>query len=204
MSGYQVNEIFLSVQGEGMRAGTLNVFVRFSGCNMQCDMEPGPLSPGGFACDTEFVSGRKLTLEELVKEISETGALCRSVIFTGGEPGLQVDWDLAVALKEQGYYLAIETNGTIDVANLCLDWVACSPKVAEHALKLRHARELRYVRGYGQGIPRPVIQAEHKLLSPAFDSHELNPRTLQWVIGLIRANPDWRLSVQMHNLWKVR
>jgi organic radical activating enzyme len=55
---YRVNEIFTSLQGEGVRAGTLNHFLRFFGCNLQCAVEPGPLSPGGFDCDTEFTSGR--------------------------------------------------------------------------------------------------------------------------------------------------
>ncbi|KKL89701.1 hypothetical protein LCGC14_1912030 [marine sediment metagenome] len=62
---YMINEIFYSLQGEGMRAGTANVFVRFSGCNMRCRKEAADDSPGGFDCDTEFVSGRRMTLEEI-------------------------------------------------------------------------------------------------------------------------------------------
>ncbi len=49
---YAVNEVFYSPQGEGVRAGTLNVFVRFQSCNLRCDDAPGPLSPGTFKCDT--------------------------------------------------------------------------------------------------------------------------------------------------------
>ena len=65
MREYTVNEVFYSLQGEGTRAGTANFFVRFTGCNMRCDDEPGEKSPGGFKCDTEFTSGRKLTFEGL-------------------------------------------------------------------------------------------------------------------------------------------
>src|SRR4051812_41214703 len=87
---YVVNEIFLSPQGEGVRAGTLNVFVRFSACNLQCRIEAGPLSPGGFDCDTEFASGSKYTLEQLLDRIKVIGNGCKAVILTGGEPTLQM------------------------------------------------------------------------------------------------------------------
>ncbi len=56
MTHYRINEVFYSLQGEGIRAGTANVFVRFTGCNLRCALEPGPRSPGGFDCDTEFES----------------------------------------------------------------------------------------------------------------------------------------------------
>jgi len=204
MNAYTVNEIFYSLQGEGARAGTANVFVRFTGCNMQCDLEPGPLSPGGFACDTEFTSGRKLTAVEILAAIKEESAVCRWVILTGGEPALQVDAELVAALKAAGYSIAIETNGSIDVSDLGLDWIACSPKVAEHAVKLKRADELRYVRAHGQGIPRPAIQAECRLISPAFDGPTLNPRHLAWCIQLIKDNPEWQLSTQLHKAWLVR
>lgn len=203
-SGYTINEIFYSPQGEGVRAGTMNVFVRFAGCNLQCRMERGPLSPGGFDCDTEFVSGRKLTGEQILAEVQEVGGACRNVIFTGGEPGLQLDRDLVSLFHAAGYYLAVETNGTVDLAGLDLDWITCSPKVAEHALKLTTASEVKYVRGHGQGIPRPRIQAQYKLLSPAFDAHQPDQRAFRWVLQLLKENPDWRLSVQLHNLWAVR
>lgn len=201
---YTINEIFASPQGEGIRAGTMNIFVRFSGCNLACDMEPGPLSPGGFACDTEFASGRKMTGTEILAMAREAAPLVGSVIFTGGEPGLQLDAALVTLFQEAGYYTACETNGTIDMAPLGLDWISCSPKVAEHALKLSTCNELRYVRAYGQGIPRPSITANYRLISPAFDSHELSGKNLAWCLHLLKENPEWRLSIQFHNLWKVR
>lgn len=203
---YMVNEIFASPQGEGMRAGTMNIFVRFTGCNLQCAMEPGPLSPGGFDCDTEFMSGRKLTGQEILDEARAIAPKVKAVIFTGGEPGLQLDQELASLFQAAGYYLAIETNGTIDLwaKGLDLDWITCSPKVAEHAMKLKICSEVKYVRSYGQGIPRPSIKADYWLISPAFDAHAVDRRALGWTLELLKENPEWRLSVQMHNLWSVR
>src|SRR5207244_2745020 len=94
---------------------------------------------------------------------------CTAIVLTGGEPALQVDPALVATLRQSGYYLAIETNGTRNIDHLALDWVCVSPKVAEHAIQQRTAHEVKYVRAYGQGIPQTVVQADHYLLSPAFD-----------------------------------
>lgn len=203
MKQYTVNEQFLSLQGEGMRAGTVNIFTRFTGCNLKCSVEPGPLSPGFFNCDTEFASGRKMTAEEIVLFARKLSPTCNWMILTGGEPGLQVDDELIAALHGAGYRLAIETNGTIALPS-DIDWVTLSPKVAEHAVKQLDANEIKYVRGLGQAIPKPAATAEHKLISPAFEGNHLDKETLQWCINLVKENPEWRLSVQLHKSWVVR
>ncbi len=198
MKTYRINEIFYSLQGEGVRAGTAALFLRFSGCNQACRAETH-----GFDCDTEFASGRDLTLDEIVAELRAAGPRCAWVVLTGGEPALQVDRDLIDGLHEGGYRLAIETNGSIALPD-GLDWITVSPKVAEHAIRQRAADEVKYVRTYGQGIPKTVVQATHKLISPAFDGDRLDRRTLDWCIRLVKDNPEWRLSVQQHKGWGVR
>lgn len=203
MKTYQVNDIFYSLQGEGVRAGTPNVFVRFSGCNLRCDMEPGPKSPGGFACDTEFQSGVPTPLDDLVDRIVKMAGSCRSIIFTGGEPTLQLDDALLRALSDRSFYLAIETNGSRPVPD-GLDWVCVSPKVAEHAIKQKVANEVKYVRNVGQGIPKTVVKAEHYLISPAFQGEDVPRATLDWCAKLCLENPPWRLSAQLHKWWAVR
>src|SRR5258707_498307 len=111
---YMVSEVFYSLQGEGHRAGSANVFIRFSGCNLRCDMEVGPLSPGGFACDTEFVSGISMTGPQLINAVKKAkgDARCGWVICTGGEPLLQLNDALISLLHREGFRIAIETNGT--------------------------------------------------------------------------------------------
>lgn len=205
---YLVNEIFYSLQGEGIRAGTTNFFVRLGGCNLKCDVEAGPLSPGGFACDTEFTSGRKLTALEIYNECKKLSLNCSSVIFTGGEPMLQLDFDLLSIFKHNDIFTCVETNGTIPTYNLVeadmLDWVTLSPKVAEHAIKCKDCSEIKYVRHYGQGIPVTQVNAEHYLVSPAFEGNNLPRLTLEWCIQLVKENPTWCLSVQQHKFWGVR
>ena len=198
MERYRVNEIFYSLQGEGVRSGTPNLFLRFSRCNLECRVETH-----GFDCDTEFESGRSMTLPEIVAEMRALSAECRWVILTGGEPALQVDSELIDTLHAEGFLLAIETNGSVELP-VGIDWITVSPKVAEHAIRQRRAHEVKYVRGYGQAIPKTVVEAEHYLISPAFDGAELDRRTLDWCIRLCRDNPPWRLSVQQHKQWSVR
>lgn len=203
---YMVNEIFFSLQGEGARAGTPNIFVRFSGCNMRCDVNAGKGSPGGFACDTEFESGHPMTAAQIVVsalKLAPKGSV--GVIFTGGEPALQLDQTLVESVRKAGFGpLCIETNGTIDVAPLGLDWISLSPKVAEHAVRVSVCSEVRYVRGYGQGIPKPRAKAGRKFISPAFSGESLDPDTLRWCVDLVKANPEWALSVQQHKTWGIR
>jgi organic radical activating enzyme len=195
---YRVNEIFYSLQGEGLRAGTANIFLRFTGCNLKCSRETE-----GFDCDTEFQSGRPWTLESILAEMHRLAPHCRSIILTGGEPGLQIDAELIQALKAAGFYIAIETNGTKELPE-GIDWITLSPKTAEHSLRQKTANELKYVRSYGMGIPKPSVIADHYLLSPAFDGEYLPPENLEWCLRLVRENPDWRLSVQQHKFWKIR
>ncbi len=224
-----VNEVFYSVQGEGKRAGDPSVFVRFTGCNMQCDNAPGPRSPGGFKCDTEFESGTRMKLAALLTEVERvlvaaSAALPTAtrpvwIVFTGGEPGLQLTEHLCAAFRHAGYRLAVETNGSVPlpihatpppyaIANdtdlglhlACssLDWITVSPKVAEHAIEQLVAHEVKYVRGHGQAIPKTRVVARHYLISPAFNGLTIDRAAADWCTKLVLANAPWGLSVQLH------
>jgi len=196
MNTYRVNEIFYSLQGEGVRVGTPNIFIRFTGCNLKCSRDVEL-----FDCDTEFASGVTLTLEQLCEKISLYP--CKNIILTGGEPALQIDQSLIDALKNDGYYVAIETNGTESLPQ-GVDWICCSPKTAEHTLRVGKVHELKYVRDVGQGMPKPILQADHYLISPAWHPEGLHPETLHHCMELVKQNPMWRLSAQYHKVWSIR
>lgn len=198
MKRYMVNEIFFSLQGEGVRTGTPNLFLRFSGCNQECTIETQ-----GFECDTDFSAGRLMVVEEIIKEFGRIGSDCEWVILTGGEPALQLDGELIDALHEAGYKLAIETNGSVELLE-GLDWITVSPKISEDCIRQRIGNEVKYVRAYGQPIPQTVVEAEYKLISPVFNGNEIDRKSLEWCIQLVKDNPEWRLSVQMHKTWGIR
>jgi 7-carboxy-7-deazaguanine synthase len=202
---YLVNEMFYSLQGEGVRTGTSNLFLRFARCNLRCDVEASSVSPGGWRCDTEFDSGRRMTTTEILATAHDLAPACRWIIFTGGEPSLQLDAALVHCLQDAGYYLAIETNGTKNLDALALNWICVSPKTAEHTLRQLTAHEVKYVRCAGQGLPVPRIRAQHYLISPAFEPDgSVLPETVRWCVQLCKDHPPWRLSVQTHKWLQVR
>lgn len=175
------------------------MFLRFTGCNLRCAMEPGPKSPGGFDCDTEFESGRTMTLDQLVDwVVAEAAEACRWVVITGGEPALQLDGELVDRLHEAGFLIAVETNGSKALVD-GIDWITVSPKVAEHAIRQRKATEVKYVRGYGQALPETVVEAELYFISPTFAGLEPDPRALEWCRELVKGT-KWKLSLQQHKL----
>ena len=195
----KVSELFLSLQGEGARAGSVNVFVRLQGCKAK-----DACFASGVKCDTEFESGRELLVGELAQSMSEYAPNCKNIIWTGGEPAQQLTAEIVEYFKNLGYYQAIETSGLFAVPDN-LDWISVSPKVAEHVVKKNFGRvqELRYVRHKSQSIPQPAIAAEHYYLSPHSDGFDINSENLKHCIELCKQNPQWKLSVQMHKFWRV-
>lgn len=207
MKRYFINEIFRSIQGEGLRAGTAATFIRFSKCNLDCS-----LATMGWDCDTEFDTGEWYDLGGLVSALVDHPV--DWIIFTGGEPALQLDQPLVDVLHALGWKLAIETNGTKPLPKN-LDWVCCSPKYERPVL--RAADEVKCVVANGQEPEHHGVTGTW-LVSPAFEpcDHDgdceppacpgwyLNPETLDWCIKWVKANPRWRLSTQNHKYWGIR
>ena len=135
---YIVNEIFYSLQGEGYYTGTPAVFLRFAGCNRNCSF-----------CDTDHNHGRAMTAAEIADTCAEYPT--RHLVATGGEPLLQLDSDLLRLLKAKGFYVQIETNGSLP-APPEVDWVTCSPKDAPLGNRPRRRTQNR--------IPRPKRRAD--------------------------------------------
>lgn len=103
----RINEIFSSIQGEGIYAGQRQVFVRFAECNLNCSY-----------CDTEFGRYREYEPDELLSEIESFGREIHSISFTGGEPLLQKDFlkEISLLTKKADYRNYLETNGTLPLA----------------------------------------------------------------------------------------
>jgi 7-carboxy-7-deazaguanine synthase len=197
-----VNEIFYSLQGEGGRAGEPSLFIRLQGCKAQ-----HACYASGVRCDTEFTSGKAMTVEEIYAALQKITTRCTWIVWTGGEPTDQLTTSIVEYFALQGYSQAIETSGLNPVPE-GIDYIALSPKVAEHVIRKNfpsgNINELRYVRRPGQQIPRPSVIADHYYLSPHHEGETLNAASLQHCIQLCLDNPVWRLSVQQHKLWSVR
>jgi 7-carboxy-7-deazaguanine synthase len=193
----KISEIFYSLQGEGARAGTPNIFVRLQGCKAK-----HACYALGIKCDTEFESGSEWTLEELKKELERYPA--HNIIWTGGEPLDQLTDEIVDYFEE--FYQAVETSG-LHKPPAGIDFICISPKVAEHVIKKNfegvEVHELRYVRHKGQEIPQPSINAENYYISPHSDGWDLNFENVRHCINLVKENPKWKLSLQQHKIWNV-
>ncbi|MBQ9694551.1 MAG: 7-carboxy-7-deazaguanine synthase QueE [Kiritimatiellae bacterium] len=195
---YALHEIFTTLQGEGRNTGKPCVFVRFAGCNLQCPW-----------CDTDFSPKVHLKTEALLARIADSGV--KNVIFTGGEPLLQRGLEpLAKQLKAQGYWLGIETNGTIEPPEslrASLDYIATSPKMGA-PLMITRAHEVRLVvaedvtAAWCRSV-RDAVAAEDYYLSPCDVGGVLHVHPAITLLGELNASPlvsPWRLSLQTHKL----
>jgi 7-carboxy-7-deazaguanine synthase len=201
---YAIKEIFLTQQGEGANIGRTAVFIRFAGCNLWSGREADRAEAVCRFCDTDFVGGSRFALDELADAAAALwpGARERFCVLTGGEPLLQVDARLVDALRDRGFVVAIETNGTLALP--CrIDWVCCSPKAGSR-LVLREADELKLV--YPQpGIEPPDLAgfaAPHRWLSP-MDLLGQRAANTRAAVAYCSAHPEWRLAIQAHKHWGI-
>ena len=196
----KVSEIFYSLQGEGARIGTPTIFIRLQGCKAK-----NACYQLGIKCDTEFESGKEMTIEEINDWILNNANDCKEITWTGGEPLDQLTNEITYYFKEKGFYQAIETSGLHKCVDN-IDFICVSPKVAEHVIEKNFPNgvtELRYVRHKGQDIPQPKIKANHYWLSPHSDGFNINSENLKHCIELCLKNPKWKLSLQNHKLWNI-
>ncbi|MCR4916110.1 MAG: 7-carboxy-7-deazaguanine synthase QueE [Prevotella sp.] len=223
-NSYRINNIFYSLQGEGRNTGRAAAFVRFAGCNLRCPF-----------CDTEFDSYREMTADEILQEIARLSSFTsplssftsplpsRFIVLTGGEPTLQVDEHFVDLLHQEGYEVAMESNGTRP-APRNLDWLTVSPKVVDGGRSMvdgegKAPDEIKIVfeENTAEMLSSPASPLS-SLLSPLSSLPSLpsppllylqpcdtgdsarNAFILQQCISYIKQHPQWRLSLQTHKL----
>lgn len=207
---YAVKEIFASLQGEGFHAGRAAVFCRFSGCNLWTGREEQRAGAACGFCDTDFLGmdgpggGLYASATELACAVAGAWPApgdpetTRFAVLTGGEPLLQADTPLIDALHEQGFRVAVETNGTRQPPP-GLDWIAVSPKPGA-VLAAREGDELKLVFPLPGLDPAEMesLSFRHFFLQPLDDTRrdENTRRAVEYCL----AHPRWRLSPQMHKL----
>jgi 7-carboxy-7-deazaguanine synthase len=225
---YKVKEIFYTLQGEGGQTGRAAVFCRFTGCNLWTGREKDRAKAICQFCDTDFIGtdglngGRFKTAADVAAKVNEIwknsvaggvyteGSLelktigkkiKKYVVCTGGEPALQLDKALIDAFHAVDFEIAIETNGTIALAE-GIDWVCVSPKAGTEIV-VKNGSELKLV--------FPQTGAEPELFADlAFDNFYIQPMDspLQAIhqkmaLDFCLQNPQWKLSLQTHKILDI-
>ena len=245
----KINEIFYSVQGEGVTSGKPSVFLRLGVCNLHC-----------WWCDTKYTwmftesikthvetdikrlkmeipndvkiydisqEVKELTLEEVLKEIHKFQ--CKRLVLTGGEPTLQhndrILLNLLKILHKEGYYIEVETNGTIIPSQEFVSYISqwnVSPKL-ESSGNERNLREKSECYEFYKNlknswfkfvivspedlkevldiIERYKIPSEKVLLMPEATSKEELHKKTKWLVEMCKKN-NFRYSNRLHiDIW---
>lgn len=186
----KLNGIFYSIQGEGFWTGIPAIFMRFAGCNLDCDF-----------CDTDFSYKFFMDINEILEEIKKYKS--EHIVLTGGEPSSQLEInergysDFIRILRDRGYYVQIETNGTIKLPNN-LDWITVSPK---KNWIVKKGNELKVIY-QGQDIEQyENTNFEYYYLQPCEINGNFN---YEETIKKVKENPKWRLSIQIQKILKIK
>ena len=191
MIEYKVNEIFLSVQGEGFWVGTPMCFVRLAGCNLKCEW-----------CDTDHENGQLMTPSEIATRVSALARGIRRVCITGGEPTMGNLEPLTTEFFN--FKIHLETNGTrLLRPDEAIDWITVSPKFPPGL-----ERTVQY---WGDELKVPVWPGimkkqiddcskwghfTHRYLQPV-DGSSLQENA-KICLDLAERNHKWKVSLQGH------
>ena len=206
-----VNEIYESIQGEGLLVGTTSIFVRFQGCNLRCPWcdQPEALS---------FKGGKFLRVENFVEVLRSFKA--KHVVITGGEPFAHKSLpELVSLLIENNYSVQIETNGTLWIEEM-EDYadkihITCSPKAVAryfvHPKILTFAKELKFV--VDEELTNEVLlRQEFKkflengvvVLQPESNRKEMFEKALKIQKELLEKGFTVRVIPQIHKFFDIK
>lgn len=208
---YGIKEIFYTLQGEGAHTGRPAVFCRFAGCNLWSGRESDRATAACKFCDTDFVGtdgelgGKFSDGDSLAQRIDSlwpsAHAAGKYVVFTGGEPLLQLDAALIDCMHGCGFEVAIETNGTLPVP-VGVDWICVSPKMGSQ-LVVHKGNELKVVIPQLDQTLQPYegLDFDHFFVQP-MDGPEIDQNT-RLAIDVCKRNPKWKLSLQTHKFLQI-
>lgn len=206
---YRMREIFSSLQGEGRHTGRPATFIRFSGCNLNCPW-----------CDTKQLVKDVMTLSQIMAKVRLLKN--RAVVITGGEPTVVPDLgELLLALKNEGFWLALETNGLKNIPEIGLfDYVAVSPKyfyrsrylsveeLVEKADEVRIVAENERMEDFCRKMRERIAAADY-FVSPLEEGGKIHyRRAYNLLLKLNRKEsgiwPPWSLSIQTHKVLGIK
>lgn len=202
---YKIKEMFgPTIQGEGGATGTPVLFLRFSGCNRWSGREKDKAQSICSFCDTDFVGGLNLDVNEIVKGLLDLSPTVKTVVISGGEPLLQLDEDLASSLVQAGFTLHLETNGSRALGSMIqyFDHISMSPKQKRAQTLLECATSVKILHPWiSEGVDYESFKdfpAEGFYIQPIWKSND--PETLKIIY---ENSPRLKLSAQMHKYLEV-
>jgi organic radical activating enzyme len=217
-NSFVVAERFNSIQGEGRWTGTPMHFIRLAGCNVglhdgsqpvqslktgmraaQCCTYDGRT----FMCDTDYFHGKAMSFELLANLTIE-----RHIVFTGGEPMLYIAKIIEFINTYPHYDYHIETSGTkLIPPDFNGAWITCAPKHGYIPEVLKQADEIKLLVDPGfklEDVPREVMEHRLVYVQPVNDELSVNQDNLLLCYDILRRQPQWHLSVQLHKFLNLR
>lgn len=196
-SPLQINDLFWTLQGEGLWTGRRALFVRLPFCNYNCPW-----------CDTEYNSFQKISEDEFEKFCNQESA--RFAVITGGEPLAHKDLPrIIMLLKKMGFYIACETNGSFPVPE-GIDFPTVSPKkysqnkwpeyYIDHQT-FERAKEFKYVVDSNFDfsiLERHNVKTNKDVRLSLTPEYSTMTEQLPKIIAYIQKNPQWQLNLQTH------
>jgi organic radical activating enzyme len=199
---YNIAEIFgPTIQGEGSSAGTSVFFVRFAGCNLRCKF-----------CDTDHTTTYRWTAKSIADftwDKARAWGKRTAIVFTGGEPMLQLDVALLRAFEKNGMErFHMETNGSVKIPldiGRRMDHITVSPKSVLNTVN-KHIvfTDLKVL--FPMPLAAPGVFEEgfcslNKFVQPVWDREEdKRLANLNACLHFIHRNPSWRISLQLHKM----
>ena len=191
-------EDFYTIQGEGYYQGQAAYFIRLGGCDVGCVW-----------CDVkeswDADAHPKVSVEEIVKRAKSSGT--EFVVITGGEPAMYDLTNLTAALKNAGLRTNIETSGAYPLTG-SWDWVCFSPKKfkAPDASIYPFANELKVIVynksdfKWAEDFAKEVKPECELFLQPEWSKEK---EMLPLIIEYVKANPQWKVSLQIHKYMDI-
>lgn len=195
---YPVMEHFYTLQGEGKYTGNASYFIRLGGCDVGCVW-----------CDVkeswDAAIHPKMSVSELIDTIATFPV--KHIVITGGEPAMYDLNPLVNSLKENGYYVAIETSGAHPLQGQ-VDWYTFSPKKFKEPVEEAYSKasELKVVIYHKSDFDWALDHAQkvHSdcllFIQPEWSKQE---RLLPDIIAFVKEHPNWKLSLQTHKYLNI-
>jgi organic radical activating enzyme len=202
----KINEIFPSIQGEGLRLGAPTLFVRFSECNLKCAF-----------CDTKYAwsTGQEMTVTQVIKKVKKIHSSFPAewVCLTGGEPLLQNIGGLVRALKAEDFKIQVETNATIS-PQVGVNWYTVSPKPPDYFYQPEYKKKAKEIKmvvttGLDLGVLKELRMDFPEniplLLQPQSDRKSSGKQAMRLLRQALREGlKNVRLTAQIHKIFGVR